>query len=250
MSDHFPITIDVEQEQVGPVLRQLDEMPGVVNIHLQLAKNLPRTVPPKQIPKQTVGVLPAVIRRKLTNKHLQKIGAGSVRQTIAQSLDKGKTMHYTLIGQILARSGLSYHSIHSAITKMTGDKMIERVAPGTYRLTKAGERKYLGQRTVHQGSNRPMSAYGGEVNNRKGLRSLILESLLQHSLGQGELRDLLTDNDYSSNNMYNVVPKMREEGLIKKEGDTYTITDAGQRAVAPMELEVIPPDHNQDGESA
>ena len=157
-------------------------------------------------------------------------------------------MHYKIIGEILQRSGLSFHSIHSALTKMGEDKTVERVGPGTYRLTKSGERKYLGTkdpRSVH----RLTSAYGGETNNRKGLRSLILKSLVQRNYSQSELRDLLVDNDYSSNNMYNVVTKMREEGLIQRDDDTYTITDAGQQAIAPVELEIIEPGHNQHGET-
>lgn len=251
MSDNFPITIDVEEDKVGPVLRQLDTMPGVVTIHLRMNKAkhdtalLEGQMKPK---KEPAGILPSFVKRKLTGKHLQKLGASSVRGTIAQALGQGRTVHYTILGKMLEKTGLSYHSIHSALTKMSGDKVIERVGPGTYRLTKAGERKYLGidnPRHVH----RITAAYGGEVNNRKGLRSYILNALSQHPYEQSELKNLLIENDYSSNNMYNVVPKMREEGLIHKENDTYTITDRGREALTPIELEVIEPEQHQQGDN-
>ena len=245
MSENFPITIDVDEDHVGKVLRTLDTMPGVVTIHLRMAKDsAPKLAPPKPV---AGSILPSIIKRNITKKRLAKIGSSSVRATIAPSLSKG-AMHYKIIGEILQRSGLSFHSIHSALTKMGEDKTVERVGPGTYRLTKSGERKYLGTkdpRSVH----RLTSAYGGETNNRKGLRSLILKSLVQRNYSQSELRDLLVDNDYSSNNMYNVVTKMREEGLIQRDDDTYTITDAGQQAIAPVELEIIEPGHNQHGET-
>ncbi len=247
MSDNFPIVIDVDEQKVGTVLRQLDVMPGIVNIHLGLGKDRPPTLLPSG-PIQH-GVLPAVIKRKMTSKHLAKLGNGSVRQTIAQALGQGRTVHYTMLGKILEKTGLSYHSIHSALTKMGQDKTIERIGPGTYRLTKAGERKYLGTHGPKKIHTLP-SAYGGEVNNRKGLRYHILSALQQHSYGQSELKNLLVDSDYSSNNMYNVVPKMREEGLIKKDGDTYTITPAGLRAIAPVEMEVDQVSPNQDGDNA
>jgi predicted transcriptional regulator len=245
MSENFPITIDVDEDHVGKVLRTLDTMPGVVTIHLRMAKDQPAKLVQPKLRAEPAGILPSIIKRKITKKQLARIGSSSVRSTIAQALSKG-AMHYKIIGEILQRSGLSFHSIHSALTKMSEDKVVERVGPGTYRLTKSGERKYLDEkspRSIH----RITSAYGGEINNRKGLRSLILKSLVLRRYSQSELRDLLVDNDYSSNNMYNVVTKMREEGLIEKDDDTYTITDAGQQAIAPIELEVLSPDHNPHG---
>lgn len=247
MSDYFTIGIDVEEGHVGKVLRNLDTMQGVVTIHLRMAKNQPTQVP--QLKQEATGTLPAVIRHKISRRPPSVVGKSTVRSVIAQSLHKG-AMHSKLLAQILERSGLSGASVASALTKMSENKSIKRVGPGTYALTKAGERKYIrasDPNKVH-GNTHNNGLYGH--NNRKGLRALVLNSLLQKSYEHFELKELLVDNDYSANNMYVLVSKLIEEGLIQRNDDTYTITDQGREAFSSVQPEVLPPDPNQHGEIA
>lgn len=219
MSDNFPILIEVEEQRVGSVLRALPKIPGIAHIHLQLEEA--STASAAGV-RQLTGPKKPVIQRKVP-----KPGEGSgVRKLIAQALQKAP-LHYKILETIVGRGGFSEASTASAITKMANDKEIIRVAPGTYRLSPRGSRAY------HLGS--VVNAVGAKGSVRTGLRFLILD-LIQRSGGVEhiKLRDELVANGFSDANMYNMVPKMREEGLLVRHGDTYTITERGQSFLAEV----------------
>jgi predicted transcriptional regulator len=242
MSELFPITIDVEDNRVGSVLRQLDKMPGIVNINLQMGKRVGR--PPKQrtFPQmQQVERITAspeitpVEKRKEIARTAFSVGATSVKEVIARALGHG-AMHRNLLSTLLEKSGFSPVTVNSTLTKMSSDKVIKRVGPGTYRLTKLGVKKFL------QAPKPSLSMEGGRVrgvstNNQKGLRSLILKSLARKSLDHAELKSIITNEGFVSNNIYALVPKMMKEGLIHRTNDTYAITDRGSKAFAGEGLE-------------
>jgi len=223
MSNHFPIAIDVEEEKVGSVLRQLDAMPGVVTIHLKVAKSNPaqhmKMLPPqpKKVPNIQALVHPRPAKRK-----------GQLRELIAGALAKG-AMHVKLLEEIFTRHGLSHNSVSPAITKMLSEKSIERLGPGTYRLTNRGQRQYLNAVSQEQ----PKRRENRFVENNKGVRGVILKELARHSLTHHELKDLIIGSGYTKANMYNAVPKLRIDGFIQRSGDVYTITERGRGAIAP-----------------
>ena len=226
MNDHFPIVIDVEEAKVGSVLRQLDAMPGVVTIHLRMAKQA--LLPQLQKVEAKAQPSTSLTTVKATKKLVRAMGGRSVREIIAKALAKG-SMHKNILAQLLQRNGLSPMSVHSALTKMGEDKLIERIGPGTYRLTKRGIARFLEDKPMHE-------VRGGGIkggNNAKGLRSIILKALEEKSMDQPTLKDFLVSSGYASNNMYNMVPRMREEGLIRRVDDTYEITERGRVALAP-----------------
>jgi len=232
MSDPFRIGIDIEEQRLGQVLRTLDQMPGVVTIHLNMSKGQEqmRMLEGQMKPTTNIGRV-GVLARLQQRKPRTVLEGGTVRDIIAKALSKG-AMHYRLIGEVIMSQGLAAVSVNSAITKMSADKTIERVAPGTYRLTKRGERRYLKAESNVQRLHGSSYAPGGAVDNRKGLRALILGSLLKKNFQHTELRNMLIENDYSSNNMYNIVLKLREEGLIKRTDNDYEITETGRAALA------------------
>lgn len=230
MADYFPIRLDVEDDHVGSVLRQLNGMKGIANIHLQLQTSQQAALPP---PTKSMN---KKIPPMLDGRHNR---TSSLRMLIAKALSKGP-IHTKIIGEILERNGLSAFSVASSITKMVADKAIVRVGPGTYRLTPQGERRYLnpnGPFGIHKGN----ISNGPPVNNKKGLRLLILTNLKNKKFSHQELSDLMSDNNYSRNNMYNLVRKLREDGLIRRDKDVYEITDSGVEALgmktAPQQIE-------------
>jgi len=225
MNDHFPIVIDVEEAKVGSVLRQLDAMPGVVTIHLRMTKQA--LLPQLQKLEAKAQPSTALTPMRATKRMVRAMGGRSVREIIARSLANG-AMHKNILSQLLMRNGLSPVSVNSALTKMGEDKLVERVSPGTYRLTKKGIAKYLNEKKLHE-----VHGGGRVVNNAKGLRKMILRALEGQSMDQNGVKNLVISNGYSANNMYNIVPKMREEGLIRRFDDMYEITEQGREALAP-----------------
>ena len=232
MDDHFPIRLDVEEKHLGSVLKQLNSMTGVANIHLQLGAVSPTSTPVKKAVAalQQMTVKPPAVSPK-GSKHM----GSNVRQLIARALKKG-AMHSKILGEILERSGLSPFSVASAITKMAADKSVVRVGPGTYRLTPLGERRYLTEGRLHKSMSN-----GPPTNNKAGVRFLILSTLAERKLTHQGLVDLLLDNNYARNNMYGIVHKLRQEGSIRRTDDDYEITEAGRNSIQAQTLEDGPP---------
>lgn len=230
--DLFPIVIDVEESRVGSVLRKLDAMPGIVTIHLQIAKQRAAQQPKqfKQVEaRQQLQQLPAVVKRRAVFDQTAALRVGSVKNVIAQALGHG-AMHRNLLATLLQKSGFSPITVNSVLSKMSADKAIQRVSPGTYKLTKLGVTKYLNARHTNSFHNGNRGASRG---NQAGLRYLILTTLQNGDISHADLKELLVTNGYVTNNIYSLVPKMLEEGLIKRVGDAYEITEKGKKACQP-----------------
>jgi len=247
MNDDFPIALDVKPDALGHVLRLLNSTPGVTNIHLQLAGRIGKPNVPA-IPNQNGRYGPRGPYKKgnYNNPESQKkreatrakVLAGIIpnsREIVAQTLAKSAMpLHTRVLGEAIAKRGFATASVHSAITKMLSEKDVEWVKPGTYRLTKKGEKAYLGNN-----GNQKVTPTGKAVDNNSGVRLLVLSALSGRKFGHQEILDMLKENGYNINNMYKSVKKMREEGLVRRDGDEYEITDKGLSAIAPKDPEMI-----------
>jgi predicted transcriptional regulator len=238
MSELFPIVIDVEDGRVGSVLRQLDAMPGIVNIHLQIGKRrntpkqrvFPQTQPATAANSVTVALEKRTERRQELATMTAAAGATSVKEVIANALGHG-SIHRNILARILVKSGFSPVTVNSTLSKMSADKVIKRVGPGTYRLTKLGIKKYL-ETPVPRLFRTGERSKDGVNPNQKGLRAHILKSLSRKAKDHKELKNVITDGGFVSNNIHVLVPKMIKEGLINKTNDTYEITAKGSKALA------------------
>jgi len=238
--ENFPITLDVDEAHLGQVLRLLNNTSGIVNIHLQIARTpaAPKTIDSPQSVDSLQHGLAVAAGRAFQTGRVNKVPRGNpiLRQVVANALSNGP-MHFRMISEFLRRSGFSKNSVGATLTKMAADKTITRVAPGTYRLTVNGQRKYVEVTHPHKVHKRDY--HTRPADNKSGIRALILKALLGRDFSHAEVIKVITENNYSANNIYNIVPKLQKEGLISRNGNTYSITESGKQVFEP---EIIGPE--------
>lgn len=215
MSEHFPILIDVELNHVGRVLRLLDTTPGIVNIHLKMRPERGR-----------VGRPPNALRalRQMQETEQQQEKPERVQSertpisTIGHALMHG-AMHYKIIQQILNRNGFSSNNVYKSLKRLVALKLVKRTAPGTYRLTEKGERKFSSNNQLKQ------LTHNGGV--RGGLKPLLM-SLTRERISHKDLMNKIMESGYAKNNIYTAVPALIESGDINRVGDDYELTNKGR----------------------
>jgi len=216
MSKPFKIGIDVDKSSLGEVMEVLDSIPGVLSIHLALGAAKQQ----QQLPSPAPGYDP-VQKRIETKRRIASGRMPPMRQVFLQALVNGP-LHYQKIGSLLAKKGFSFASVHSAVTKMSSEKLIERVSPGTYRLTAKG-RALLNSDNVNRTYTRRA------INNKKGVRALVLDFLSNGSQSVDAVRDVIKGAGFAHSSLYNTVHRMREEDLIRRNGELYEITAKGRK---------------------
>ena len=224
VSDNVPIMIDVEGKNLWPVLKVLDSTPGIVTIHLKMAHSSSQAV--RQLEDKRVAV-PA--RRQLARGPYNKVAAETLRGAVIKALGKAP-LHTKVLREIVARIGHQEASLYPTLNKLLVDGYIKRTAPGTYRLTARGQKRYapiIGNSEVKE------KHWGKVVNNSTGVRGLILRELSKSNMDRDEVTATLKGNGYSTTNMYNAVKRLTEEGLVKRTGDDFEITEIGRDAIAP-----------------
>lgn len=244
MSENFPILIDVEEHHVGKVLRMLDVMPGVVTIHLKMSRggsSLP--LPPE---KKAELLTKLTGSKRTTRQYIKSNAPNSAYNLVANALTKG-AMHYTILKEILARSGLSPNNVHKPLMTLIGQKLAKRTAPGTYRLTEKGERKF---KVNNETPGLPRINHRRLLpDNTRGLRSLILSQILSRGkLAHEDLKGIIVEGGYARNNLYTKVPQMMEEGLFRREGDFYELTDMGRQAIQRGSTQASSDDASSNGD--
>ena len=231
MTDPFPIMIDVDENHLGSVLRKLDAMQGIMTIHLRMNKNGTPALPHQSAPALAKALQRQIGASKKTvpAKFRPQQQGGSLQQVLGSGMGYAGAVNYKLLKEVVMRSGYAAHSVGATLTKMIAAGDVKRIGPGIYRLTAKGMQKYLGR----PAKTRP----GSHPNNGKGLRLALLSSMKERPYSHVELKELLASGGYASNNMYTLVPRMIEEELIRRTGDTYEITEKGLGAVARKEQE-------------
>lgn len=224
MSENFPILIDVEEHHVGKVLRMLDVMPGVVTIHLKMNRGGQSGPIPHGQPKL---IQPAKRGRPLGSTGRSDDTTPS--KIILHALSKG-SMHYKIIMIALTQNGYAGSSVYTYLQILRDKKLIKRVAAGTYRLTERGERAVATPSSSQRGPL-PLQAIANSVANRsRDLRGKILAEISsREKISHEDLKTFIVQNGFAMNNLYTKVPKMKEDGLLRRDGDNYELTDMGRK---------------------
>lgn len=225
MSENFPILIDVEEHHVGKVLRMLDVMPGVVTIHLKMNRGGQSGPIPHGQPKL---IQPAKRGRPFGSSTADDTAPAKV---ILQALSKG-SMHYKILVMAIMKNGYAATSIYKYLRILRDKKMIKRVAAGTYRLTERGERA-VAIPSSNQRGPLPLQAIANSVANRgRDLRGKILAEISsREKISHEDLKTFIVQNGFAMNNLYTKVPKMKEDGLLRRNGDNYELTDMGRKLI-------------------
>jgi predicted transcriptional regulator len=227
MSRLFPISIEVEEEAVGRVLRVLNATAGIAKLHLRLDKE----VKPEQQPAQEGGAVvnaAPVLKDGRRKRRGGPPGANPCFKAIAEVLLKTPA-HYRMLIAALERAGYSGSGIHGFTFRMGKLKFIQRTAPGTYKLTEKGL-KIFGKKEPDRSTGRLLPpAFYKVTNNYSGFRLFVLTHLNENGeTNSFDMRQLVKGHGFSEKNLSTTGMKLRTEGLISVKDGWYSITDKGK----------------------
>jgi DNA-binding PadR family transcriptional regulator len=209
MPKTFPIRLEVEEIALGPVLRKLNEMPGIAKLDLDLGHG-GQGAGRKQLEQQAAAVRAqngsreAIALKLLMQrpKHIQEISA---------AIGGKRTRAYGLMNQ-LQKKGL---------TKSTGMGMHELTKKAASQLGGAMAVPALPAPVKHGPSGRASPGSG----------PIILRAALDAGpVSSATLREHLTTNGMSPKGISGVLHRAREHGLVKRNGSgLYELTAKGHK---------------------
>jgi len=219
----FPIMIEVEEIALGPVLRKLNEMPGIAKLHLDLSGGRPKSEDSGGDPAHARGSGSRDYQRETT---LFLIGGEKNTSEIAAHLGGPKSRAY----------GATHHLKVKGIVE-NGD------APSSYRLTAKARASIEahGKPPAAEAAKLPKPrASAAKANgkhpppkapavNGKGA-ALILAALASGPQPLAALQKALADGGMSPKSLNGRADAMKNAGLIKSDGKgTYELTAKGAK---------------------
>ena len=201
MAKTFPIIIEVEEIALGPVLRKLNEMPGIAKLHLDLGRG-----------GEGAG------KEKLASAAAQQTPKGRRETLIKLLLDGPKTTTElaAAMGEPKDRiQNLLYIMRKEGLTGSAGNAMHQLAAKAAAHLGKA---KALPAPVAKAPSGR--AAFGsGPIVLRAALESGPLPTV--------EIRKYMAENGMSPKGVSGLLVRAKRDGLIKKNGHGYELTAKG-----------------------
>jgi len=213
MPKTFPIRLEVEEIALGPVLRKLNDMPGIVDLHLDLGHG-----------GQGAG------RKQLEEAAAKVRNGGNVEQDVIKLLIDGPK-HIKEISQTLGgKKPRAYGAVHQLKKKGLVEAGAEK---GTHQLTHKA-RTQLG---VVQSLPSPAKvAHGPKGRATPGSGNIVLKSILSEGAKSPvEIRAQAQERGLSPKSISGVMDRAKRDGLIKKNGEGYELTAKGQKIEAPAE---------------
>ncbi|MGY3615630.1 hypothetical protein [Bradyrhizobium sp. USDA 10063] len=207
MPKTFPIRLEVEEIALGTVLRKLHDMPGIVDLHLDLGHG-----------GQGAG-------RKQLDQHAQaQRNGGNNQQTIVKLLLDGPKH----INDIARAIGGNKSSAYTATSTMRRQGLIEAgVSKGMHQLT-ATARTQLGGAMPALPAPEVKHGPGGRASPGSG--NIVLRAALEAGpLSPSDLRQRMADRGMSPKSVSGVLERAKTHGLIKKNGHGYELTSKGKQ---------------------
>ena len=212
MPKTFPIRLEVEEIALGPVLRRLNEMPGIVKLDLMLGRG-----------GEGAG------RKQLENAAVAtRKGNGSAQEKAMMALISGPK-HIREIQQVV---GGSKSRAYGAMTLLRKQGLAEAgQGPAMHQLT-AKARAQLGSAAAPSAKFLPAPAVKRGPAGRAAPGSGPI--LLRTALGAGpasasDLRAHLVTNGMSPKGVSGVLDRAKKAGLIKRNGQGYELTAKGAK---------------------
>jgi hypothetical protein len=207
MPKTFPIMIEVEEIALGPVLRRLNEMPGIAKLHLDLGHGGAGKDRPEQGASHAVA----------------KASASSLDEAAVKLL-AGGPMH---IRAISAGLGGARSRAYGVMTRLRVKGLAQPGdGPGMHQLTSKGVKS----NGATNGATPPQVTHGpkGRATPGSGNRAL-LAGIEAGAVTTSALRDYLASAGMSSKSIPGVIVRAKRDGLIKMGGDGYELTAKGQK---------------------
>lgn len=218
MPKTFPIMIEVEEIALGPVLRKLNEMPGIAKLHLDLGRG-----------GEGAG-------RKPLEQHAASHAQNGSREPIAIKLLMQGPKH---ISEISAALGGAKSRAYGLTNTMSKKGLVERgQGSGMWQLTKkAATQLHKAMPTATPVAAAvpalpaPKIKHGPSGRASPGSGPIILRAVLDGGpTHPSDLRKQLADRGMSTKSISGVLDRGRRQGLIKKNGsDLYELTAKGMK---------------------
>lgn len=214
MPKTFPIKLEVEEIALGTVLRKLHDMPGIVDLHLDLGHG-----------GQGAG-------RKELEKAASNGNGGSAEQAIIKLLMEGPKYISELSRAIGGAKSRAYGAIHQLKKKGLTEPGVEK---GQHQLTAQARAQIGGALALPAPAPKPAKVKHGP-NGRAvpGSGNIVLRQLLNDGpKAPVELRHQMTSKGMSAKSISGVMDRARKAGLIKKNGTGYELTAKGLKIEVP-----------------
>ena len=212
MPKTFPIRLEVEELALGPVLRKLNEMPGIAKLDLDLGQG---------------GSGPG---RKQIEQHVEasRVQNGS-REPVALKLLMEGPKHIRAISAALGGTKSRAYGLTNSLSKKG---LVERgEGAGMWQLTKKAMKQLNGAVMPHEvkALPAPQVKHGPAGRAVPGSGPIILRAALDAGpVSSSSLRADLAGRGMSSKSISGVLDRGKKHGLIKKNGsDLYELTAKG-----------------------
>ena len=213
MPKTFPIKLEVEEIALGTVLRKLHDMPGIVDLHLDLGHG-----------GQGAG-------RKQLEEAATK-SSGSSEQIIIKLLMDGPKYISELSRAIGGAKSRAYGAIHQLKKKGLTEAGAEK---GMHQLTAQARAQLGGALALPAPAPKAAKVKHGPAGRATpGSGNIVLRQLLNDGpKAPVELRHQMTDKGMSPKSISGVMDRARKAGLIKKNGTGYELTAKGMKIEVP-----------------
>lgn len=211
MPKTFPIMLEVEELLLGPVLRKLNEMPGIAKLHLDLGHG-----------GQGAGA------KQLADKVAKvRSNGGSAEQQVLKMLLQRGPMHIRAISQeVGGAKSRAYGAVHQLKKKGLTEAGAEK---GTHQLT-AKAKAQLGGALALPAPEGAQVAKGPAGRAKPGSGNIVLRVALEAGpLPPVDLRKRMAAQGMSPKSISGVLARAKDGGLIRKNGTGYELTAKGQK---------------------
>ncbi|WP_338822095.1 hypothetical protein WDM22_38405 [Bradyrhizobium septentrionale] len=207
MPKTFPIRLEVEEIALGPVLRKLNDMPGIVDLHLDLGHG-----------GQGVG------RKQLEEAAAKARNGENTEQTTVKLLMQGPKH----ISEISAALGGNKTRAYGAVHQLRKKGLAEAgVGKGVHQLT-ATARAQLGG--TMPALPAPEVKHGPAGRASPGSGNIVLRAALDAGpVAPSDLRKHMAAKGMSPKSVAGVLDRAKRGGLIKRNGSGYELTAKGHK---------------------
>ncbi|WP_157787978.1 helix-turn-helix domain-containing protein [Bradyrhizobium elkanii] len=223
MPKTFPIMIEVEEIALGPVLRRLNDMPGIAKLHLDLGHSGGARTEEKKIARPSGGG-----------------GRGGDGETALAKVVAALMHSQKTVAELSAEIGGPKTRVYGAIHQLKGKGLVEMVDKGTYKLTDKALAELNGAQSGKPPSLPKPESPGAVAKTpsgraKPGSGNIVLRAALDAGpVSPTDLRQQMAAKGMSEKSISGVLDRAKRDGLIKKNGsELYELTVKGQK----LELE-------------
>jgi Mn-dependent DtxR family transcriptional regulator len=210
MPKTFPIRLEVEEIALGPVLRKLNEMPGIVKLDLDLGHG---------------GQGPG---RKQLEHHAAEAGAqNGSREPIALKMLMQGPKH---IREISAALGGQKSRAYGLMNSLQKKGLTKSIGKGMHELTQKAKSQFGSVIQAVPALPAPDIKHGPAGRAAPGSGNIVLRSILADGpKSPSEVRAQAAGLGVSPKSITGVMDRAKKAGLIKKNGTGYELTAKGQK---------------------